>query len=887
MSSEKENPSIWVLRLFRWFCHPDFVEDIEGDLLERYDRSLKSSGKRTAHWRLWWDVCTLFRPGIIRPVTLNNHFTNPAMLLQNLKISYRHLLKNKSYSFIKIGGFAIGIAAFLLISLFVQHELSYDQHYTHKDRTYRLLNVSTNPDFQFKKWTSFSPQIGQLLNEDYPEIEIAGRLIGREWYLAGNNQVRKIDEKQNNYETGFAYIDPEMLDILEINMLYGEQQQALSNPYTIVISEKIANKYYPNQNPVGELIVLNENNKEPYTIGGVMQNMPSASHLKFDFLLTLIDEEFWEGEQTSWCCQNYDVYMRVKPGTNIPQLEQKLLAIRDDYIIQHLVETENQFAEVVKKHRTFELQPIGDTYLKYQGGFDNYQHNDIRMVQLFGAIAFFILLLACVNFINLFTAKSANRAKEVGVRKVVGSFKGNLVQQFLTESILYSGISVLLGASLASLSLPYFNQLAGKSLVFPITAWWLIPCLLLLTIFIGILAGIYPSFYLSTFKPVDVLKGQLSLGSKNSKLRSGMVIFQFTTSIILVVSALVVYNQMQFILNKKVGFDKEKMVLIHGAGTLEDKTATFKEELNRLPMVKGVTNSSYFPVEGTSRNNNQFWIEGQQKIDKGVSGQAWWVADNYIETMGINLLEGRNFSKDLAGDSAAVIINKTMAQKLGLDNPLGQQIRNWQPWNIIGVVEDFHFETMKHDIRPIALFMGQGSASIVAAKLKTDDMAKALTSITKVWDQFMPNQSIRYTFLDENYAKMYEDVKRTRNVFAVSAGLAILIACLGLFGLSTFMVEQRSKEISIRKILGASVSSLYGMLTANYVKLVGASLLIGAPIAWYLMTTWLQDYSYKIEIAWWFFAASGILVAGIALLTVSRQALKLSFSNPADFLKNE
>ncbi len=808
------------------------------------------------------------------------------MIQQNLKIGYRNLIKNKGYSFIKIGGFAIGIASFLLIALFVQHERSYDQHYSEQDRTYRLLNVSSNPEFQIKKWTSFSAQIGELLNEDYPDIEIAGRMIGRDWYLAGDNQFRRIEEEQSNYEDGFGYADPEMLEILDMPMIYGNRKEALAKPNSMVISKRISDKYFPGENPVGKTVILDENMERPHTIGGVV-DFPSTSHLSFEFLLTLVDVEFWDGEQTSWCCQNYDVYLRVRPGTDIAALEEKLLAIKEDYIVRHLVKTENPFAEVARKHRSFELQPIGDIYLKSADTFDNYRHSDIRIVRLFGAIAVFILLLACINFVNLFTAKSSNRAKEVGVRKAVGSHRGNLIHQFLTESILYSSISVLLGTFLAMGALPFFNQLSGKTLELPLSAWWLLPSLALLAILIGLFAGVYPAFYLSGFNPISVLKGNVSRGTKNSGLRNTMVVFQFTTSIVLVVCALVVYHQMQFILNKKIGFDKEQVVLIHGASTLGDKTDTFKEELEKLASVTSVTNSNYFPVEGTSRDNNEFWIEGREKIDKGVGGQAWWVADNYIPTMKINLISGRNFSREMAGDTAAVIINQTMARKLGLEDPIDQQIRNWRTWNVIGVVEDFHFETMKHDIRPLVFFCGRGAASIIAARIEAKDTPKTLSSIATLWDRFMPNQPIRYAFLDETYEQMYADVRRTGNVFATCAGLAILIACLGLFGLSTFLAEQRSKEISVRKILGASISNLFGLLTQNYLKLVLIALVFGVPISWYIMNSWLANYTYRIDLNWWVFAVAGLVVGGIALLTVSRQALKLSFSNPADFLKDE
>ena len=623
-----------------------------------------------------------------------------------------------------------------------------------------------------------------------------------------------------------------------------------------------------------------------FTVGGVMDELPN-SHLKFEFLITLVDVEFWGGEQTDWCCNNYDTYVRLRPGVDTEALEKKLLAIRDNYMIRFFEDREDSFAGVLRKYRTFDLEPIGQIYLNTETFADKNESGDRRIVKLFGLIAVCILLLACVNFINLFTAKSANRAKEIGVRKVVGSFRLDLIRQFLTESILYSTFSVILGALAAVMVLPFFNHLIGKELVMPFESWWLVPGLLGLAIVIGGVAGIYPSLYLSSFRPIDILRGKLSKGSKRPWLRNGLVTFQFTTSIVLVISALVVYQQMQYILNKDVGFNKDQVVLIQGAYTLGDKTDAFKQELSTLPMVEEVTNSNYFPVAGTNRDGNGFWVDGREKIDNSVGGQAWFVAENYIPTMKMELVAGRNFNSKMATDTAAVIINETLARKLGLDDPIGARIRNYRAWNVVGVVKDFHYDDMKQEIRPLALFRGRGSASVVAVRLKAEHTSSTVAAIQKVWDEFMPNQPIRYEYMDESYASMYEDVDRTGNVFAVCAALAILIACLGLFGLSTFMVEQRSKEISVRKVLGASTQHLFGLLTANYLRLILLSFFIGGPLAWYLMQSWLENYSYGIELVWWFFAAAGVIVAGIALLTVSRQVLRLSLSNPAEFLKAE
>lgn len=874
------------MRFFRWFCRRDYLEDIEGDLNERFDQLIEEFGLRGAKRRFAWEVLLLFRPGMIRSLDSFPILNRPNMLKQNLKIGFRSLMKDKTYAVIKIGGFAIGITAFLLIALLIQDETSYDQHYVEKDRIYRLLNVTSNPDFDIKSWTAFQPQTKQLLEEDYPEVEMAGRMILRDWYLAGDNQFRKSEEKINTYEDDFAYADPEMLEILEIPMLYGSRETALSDPLTIVLSKRKAEQYFPGEDPVGRTVVLNDNDERLFTIGGVMDELPN-SHVKFEFLITLVDVEFWRGEQTDWCCNNYDTYVRLKPGVDTEELEDKLLAIRDNYMIRFFEDREEAFAGILRKYRTFDLEPIGQIYLNTETFADKNESGDRRIVKLFGLIAICILLLACVNFINLFTAKSANRAKEIGVRKVVGSFRLDLVRQFLTESVLYSVFSVILGALTAAVVLPYFNQLIDKELVMPFGSWWLIPGLTGLALIIGVVAGIYPSLYLSSFRPIDILRGKLSKGSRRPLLRNGLVTFQFTTSIVLVISALVVYQQMQYILNKDVGFNKDQVVLIQGAFTLGDKTDAFKQELTALPMVEEVTNSNYFPVAGTNRDGNGFWIDGREKIDNSVGGQAWFVAENYVPTMKMELVAGRNFNSKMATDTAAVIINETLARKLGLDDPIGARIRNYRAWNVVGVVKDFHYEDMKQEIRPLALFRGRGSASVVAVRLKAEHTSSTVAAIQKVWDDFMPNQPIRYDYMDESYAAMYEEVDRTSNVFAACAVLAILIACLGLFGLSTFMVEQRSKEISVRKVLGASVQHLFGILTANYLRLIFLSLLLGGPLAWYIMQSWLENYTYGIDLEWWFFAVAGLLVAGIALLTVSRQVLRLSLSNPTEFLKAE
>ncbi|MDN5200982.1 ABC transporter permease [Fulvivirgaceae bacterium BMA10] len=882
MKEQKNIPPKLADRFLSWFCKGELLEEIQGDLHEYYEELIERS-KWKRNLLYWFHVFNFLRPFAIKRSRSNN--SNYIVMLQhNFKIARRSLLKQKMYSAIKIGSFSLGIAACFLIALFIQDELSYDKHYVDGDRIYRLINVNNDPESS-GMWTAFPAPITAALKDNFPEIDKAGRLVIHDWHYAGSNQFRKDNQLESAYEEGFAYADPEIIDILQIPMVYGSSIHALSEPNSIVLSKRKADNYFPNENPVGKVIILNEDESRPFVVGGVMESFPSNSHLKFDFIISLTDVEFWPGEQTNWCCFNYRTYIRVKPETDPKQLEEKLLYIRDNYMVPHLEEAGSSYAEIRQKYHSFLLQPVSDIHLKSQG-FESEGNGDIRVVWLFGTIAGFILLLACINFVNLSTAKSANRAKEVGLRKVVGSYRFHLIYQFLTESFLTSLISCVIAILMAWMLLPYFNELSGKSLTFPWGQWLLIPTFGLFIIFIGIFSGIYPSLYLSAFKPIDVLKGSLSQGSKSSKMRSTLVIFQFTISSVLIICTLLINQQMGFILTKKIGFDKEQVVMIQGANTLADRLSTFKNELLTLSEVKNVTISDYLPISSTRRNQNPFWKDGKSKIDQGIDAQIWQVDQDYINTMGMKLLQGRGFSSELVSDSSAVIINQTMAKELGLENPIGKRIMNWQTWTVIGVVEDFHFQSLKRDIGSLCLVLGN-SNSIVSVKIQTENMASMLHSITDVWDQFMPNQPMRYTFLDESYASMYEDVKWTGKVLSVFTALAIIVACLGLFALSAFMVEQRSKEISIRKILGASLSSIFSLLTFNFLKLVLIALVIAIPLGWYVINRWLEDYANRIEITWEVFVIAGIIAVLIALLTISSESIKAALVNPARKLRSE
>jgi putative ABC transport system permease protein len=810
------------------------------------------------------------------------------MFKNYLRIAARHLRKQKMYSAIKIGGFALSIAACLLIALYIRDELRYDKNWSNADHIYRITG-EYKFEGKLETGADWPAPMAKALKTDFPEVEKSGRLMPHPlFYCAGSNQVRRTDVVQNNYEEGFTYADQDMLDILQVPMIYGDRKHALDEPNTMVISKRKADKYFPNQNPVGKTMILNNDNNRIYKIGGVVQDFPSTSHLHYDFMLTMTGYQLWNNEQTTWEASNYYTYVLLKPGTDAAQFQNKLKLIINKYYVKRMKEAGDPQADDLAKNARILAQPITNIHLYSYDIDDGLEKSDIRFVWLFGAIAIFILVIACINFINLSTAKSANRAKEVGLRKVVGSYRGGLVKQFLAESILFSVLSFIMGLVIAVLLLPYFNTLSAKSLTVPWTAWWLLPLMIGSAIVVGVMAGLYPSFYLSSFKPINVLKGQLSRGTKNSLLRNGLVVFQFTTSIILIIGTLVIYKQTHFMLNKKVGFDKDQVMLIQGTNTLDNKIEAFKNDLLKSSEIKSASISDYLPIAGTKRDGNTFHKEGKVKEDIGVFTQKWQVDYDYLKTMGMHLIEGRYFSRDMASDSEATVINKTMAKKLGLKNPIGQRIENgWQKFTVIGVIEDFNFESMRQEVTPLCLVLSKYNSTIVSIKISGADTKQAISYASNVWKGFSPNQVFRYTFLDESFANMYANVQRTGNIFTSFAVLAIIIACLGLFALSAFMAEQRNKEIGIRKVLGASVSGITAMLSKDFVKLVIISIILASPVAYWAMTKWLEDFAYRIAISWWMVAVAGLSAIIIALLTISFQSIKAALMNPVKTLRTE
>jgi putative ABC transport system permease protein len=805
------------------------------------------------------------------------------MFKNHLNIAWRTIKKDKLFTFIKIGGFAVGIAACLLIALFIRNEISYDEHYTKKDQIYRVV-FQGEIQGEVMKSTHFQLPFADALQSDFPEITKAGKVNTIEIFGAGKRGMRVSGQNENTFEENFILADQEAFDILEIQLDEGNPQTALSRPSSIVMSRSKADKYFPNGDALQQTIFLDNDTSKPYTVTGIMEDVPENSHLDFDFLLPI------EDTNQNWTNQNYFTYVLVNPNTDIPALEQKMSLIVEKYIIPAQIKR-GRSADFIDVLRTaeYKLQPVTDIYLKSDLKMqDGLKHGDIKFVWLFAAIAIFVLLLAIINFINLSTAKSANRAKEVGLRKTIGAFRNNLVGQFLTESMIFSIISFVLGVGLAWVLLPTFNQIAAKNMELPLSEWWFLPILLVAALLVGVLAGLYPAFYLSAFRPVNVLKGTLSVGSKSGRLRSGLVIFQFTTSVILIIGTLIIYRQMDFIVSKELGYDKERVVVLEGTNILGNKMEAFKEQLEGLSQVKSVTATNYLPIDGGSRNGNTFMVDGQDDGGRGVPAQKWRVDYDYIETLGIQLEKGRNFSKEYAYDSInSIVINSKMASELGLKDPIGKKLdNNSQVFTIIGLIEDFHFKSLKEDISSLSLVIGK-DVGAVSIKLEKGNPAEALASVEQVWNRTIPNQAMNYTFLEEEFAQMHADVQRMGSIFNSFALFAILVACLGLFALSAFMVEQRRKEISIRRVLGAPFKNIYQLLTLDFLKLIVISIGIAIPIGWYLMNRWLEGFAYHINIGWEIFSLAALIALGVAIVTISYQSIGAALLKPTKGLRTE
>ncbi|QDK83686.1 FtsX-like permease family protein [Spirosoma sp. KCTC 42546] len=815
------------------------------------------------------------------------------MLSNYFKIAFRNLAQSKGYSALTIFGLALGLAVSLLSILYVADELSYDRYNERADRIYRI-NSDISFSLQAIKAASSPTPMGQTLKKDFPEVEEATRL-GK----YGSHMITSHVVKSNHIiirEKGVLYADSTVFNVFTLPMLAGNPKKALTEPQSVVITESTAKKYFGTTDALNRVLVFDDNDVRKVT--GVIEDIPAQSHFQADFLLPL--HELNDAKVNKWGNHMFTTYVLLRPGTDPKSVEAKFEHILQIYVDPALRRYFNtSLAESRKAGNDFKysLFPLTKIHLYSDRDGELSPNNNIEYIYLFLAIALFILLIAVFNFINLTTARSAKRAREVGVRKVAGSSRTELVFQFLSESLLTTFFALLVGISMAYFLLPIVNTLAAKSLSFKqVTKVSSILYLLAGSGVVGILAGLYPALHLSSFKPITALKGKLWVMPERLNLRNYLVGFQFSLSVLLIIGTLLINQQMQYIQTKKLGFNKEQVVVVNTAQSTQQEVTTFKQEVLRSPAIKTGTVSGFLPVT-SNRGNDMWYPENETDQKQSVGMQEWQVDPDYIATLGMQLLQGRNFTAGRVADKQAVIINESAAKRFGYQSPIGKIIHKTggETLTIIGVVKDFHYESLRTAIEPVGLVLDaiplgghiEPYLADVSFRLNTADVSSALATIEKTWKQLAPERPFTYSFLSEDFDAMYRAEQRTEQLFMAFAAIAILIACLGLFGLSAFAAEQRQKEIGVRKVLGASIPGIVTLLSKDFLKPVLIAIVIASPIAWWAIHTWLQNFAYKVDISWWVFALAGILSVGIALLTVSFQSIKAALMNPVRSLRSE
>ncbi|HEY4063141.1 MAG TPA: ABC transporter permease [Puia sp.] len=805
------------------------------------------------------------------------------MVRNYFKIAFRNLWRNKAFSILNVLGLATGIATCLVIWLFVQNELSYDRYNKKADRMVRVLFKGTVQGEPMRE-ANVMPPVAQAFKANFPEVEEATRLrnFGYPRVSFGDKTFR---------DDNLAFVDSNFFQVFTLPLLKGDPSRVLVQPNSVVISLAMAKKYFGDADPMGKVLFFPDQ-KASCTVTGVFDKVPGNSHFHFGLFASL--STLPDSRDLSWMNSGYFTYLVLRDGYDYRKLEAKLPAVVDRYIGPQMEKglgiTLSQFRKKGNDVGLY-LQPLTDTHLRSEATNDLEPGGDIRYVYIFGAIALFMLLIACINFMNLSTAGASRRAREVGVRKVLGSGRGDLVWQFLLESILLTGIGLLLAVGIVHLVLPLFNTLSGKELVFSFGVHpLLLPGLLLFGLLTGVLAGSYPAFFLSSFNPVVVLKGRLSRGGQRAGLRSGLVVFQFFISITLIIATAVVYRQLDYIRNAKLGYDKDQVVVVQETYWLQNNERAYARELLQDPRVLDVSSSGFLPA-GRSDGNN-FFVYPDNRSQQMIKTLRYEVDDRYIPTLGMQMASGRNFSKEFGMDSSAVILNETAAAALGWKKGAeGQMISNIEngverSWHVIGVVKDFHFRSLHERIAPLVMVLGTGGGNLIV-RTKGRNMAGLLATMKKEWDDLRGAVPFSYSFLDDRFNDTYRAEQKTGIILGIFAGLTIFVACLGLFGLATFTAEQRTKEIGIRKVLGASVAGIVSLLARDFLKLVCIAILIAGPVAWWVMNKWLEDFAYRVKIGGWVFVFAAAAAVFITLATISFRAVRAAIANPVKSLKTE
>jgi putative ABC transport system permease protein len=807
------------------------------------------------------------------------------MIENILRHSLRALNRQKGYVFINIIGLSIGIACSLIITLFIASELSYDQFNLKKDRIYQVVLSGKIGGQEMNASSTCSP-VGPTMLKEFPEVEDIVRMNNWGETIVKNNQ-------QSFTETAFIEADSSFFNIFTISLLSGDKRTVLNAPHKLVLSKSTAHKIFGKEDPLGRALKIGTDTIL-YTVAGVMEDLPKTSHFDANIIGSFVTND--RANDNHWTSNSFGTYVLLKPNSDPKQVDAKIIELIKKYvgpeIQKYLGITLDDFFSKGNKY-TMYLQPLTAIHLNPVVQQETKAPNDPKYLLIFGSIAFLIIIIASINFMNLSTAQSSRRAKEVGIKKVSGSTRGMLIWQFISESIILSFTSLILAVVIIKLSLPLFNNLLHANLELSIFENWItIPALIMLSIFVGLLAGSYPAFFLSSFSPYAVLKGTLKNSMKNGRLRSVLVVLQFTISIILIIGSTIMFHQINYMLNKDLGFNKEQLIVIQRAEALGNRVKTFKEALSRISGVSSVSASTAVP--GHSNNNNGYMMEGRG--GETYLLQTTWIDYDFLKTYGIKISSGRNFDESHTTDQDACVVNESTLKKFDIASPFSTRIINPsddpnkpQYLPIIGVVNDVHFESLRSEVSPCIFKFKKDDNNwgYISIKLSTTASGNTLKEIEKIWKEFTYNDPMQFFFMDKDFERLYKEEKQSANLSVLFTFLAILIASLGLFGLTSFTVEQRTKEMGVRKAMGATVSSLFVLISREIVILVCISTLIAWPIVFFISKNWLQNYHYRINLPLLDFLFGFIIALVIAIITISYRTIKSAMINPSESLRYE
>jgi putative ABC transport system permease protein len=866
----KINPPKKALHFLRWFCREDYLEEIEGDLTEVFEKQFENH-PRQAKWKFAWSVIKYFRPAFMKSFRNSYQLNSYGMLRNYFTTSWRNLLKNKSYSMINISGLAIGLACSIAIALYVWDEYGYDQFHTNYKNIYRIVEkqIQTGNAYDLAVTPGL---LAPVLLTDFDEVQETCR-IGRTW------QSAILKTEGLSVETwDVLVVDNSFFSLFDFKLIKGNPKKALLGPDEIVISQSLAEKLFganwETSNILGRQVEYNKN--RILTLSGIVADSPTNSHIQFDVLLSHKHDELNSGNY-NWNSSNYHTYIVLNPIADQKNFETKIV----NYLFKYSSDRSISLA----------LQPLSEIYLHSDFDFqtDWSKTGSIVYIRIFIAVGCIVLVIALFNFINLSTARAMNRAKEVGVRKVIGALQRQLVGQFLSEAFIVTLSAMCLALLLLQLALPMLNSVSDKSLTIPFLSVLFTLSLIVATFLISLFAGIYPAFYLASFKPAKVLKGVFAIRS-GLFFRQSLIITQFTFSVMLIIGTIVIYKQLIFLQNKNLGFDKTQLINVFLSTELTTKASLLKNDLKNQSSIADATISSQNLVNVTSSTGNIQW-EGKEE-GSAMRLSQMNIDPNFLSTTGIKLTAGRNFNSSIASDTtSAYIINETAAKKMGWtsDQAIGKKLRFWDiDGLVIGVVKDFHFRPMTVVIEPMLFrYWPWEDNSALLIKVKANQVVEALTSIETIYKKYDTESAFQFRFIDQAIESQYHTEKNTARIILYFSILAIMISCLGLFGLAAYTAERRTREIGVRKVLGASVSNIVNLLSRDFIKLVLIAILAASPLSWLMVNQWLDNFAYKIDLAWWVFALSGLTAMGIALLTVSGQSIKAALMNPVNSLKSE